>query len=63
MSNTTDVLSIEKTSEGWTVKVQTTGKDTVKILNSVSGAETCSQIDGAGIHVLKIMSVTECLPI
>ena len=63
MSNTTDVLSIEKTSEGWTVKVQTTGKDTVKILNSVSGAETCGQIDGAGIHVLKIMSVTECLPI
>lgn len=53
-SNTTDVLSIEKTIDGWTVKVQTTGDDTVRVLNSLSGDESNNEIKGAGIHTIII---------
>lgn len=53
-ANTTDVLAIKKTDDGWNVTVQTTGNDILKFLNAQSGTESCLEISKAGIHTLNI---------
>jgi len=53
-SNTTDVLSIVKESDGWTVRVQTTGPDTVKFMFASNGLEKEVSFSSPGIHVYKL---------
>ena len=53
-SNTTDILSIEKDGEGWTIMVQTTGMDTLKVFNSISGEVVEYTITNSGVSTLKI---------
>ena len=53
-SNTTDVLSIVKESDGWTVRVQTTGPDTVKFVFASNGLEKEVSFSSPGIHVYKL---------
>lgn len=49
-ANTTDVLSIQPTSNGWNVRVQTTGEDQIRCMHAVSGKEQTIDLKGAGIH-------------
>ena len=53
-SNTTDVLSIVKEADGWTVRVQTTGPDTVKFMFASNGLEKEVSFSSPGIHVYKL---------
>lgn len=53
-ANTSDVLSIDKADEGWKVRVQTTGKDTLHWMNAQTGATGDLTIADAGIHELVI---------
>ena len=53
-ANTSDVLSIDKADEGWKVRVQTTGKDTLHWMNAQTGATGNLTIADAGIHELVI---------
>ena len=54
MANTTDVLGIEKGKNGWIIKVQTTGADTLQCMKSVNGEQETLKIDSAGIHELQV---------
>lgn len=49
-ANTTDVLSIQPTSNGWNVQMQTTGEDQIRCMHAVSGKEQTIDLKGAGIH-------------
>lgn len=53
-SNTTDVLSIVKEADGWTVRVQTTGPDTIKFMFANNGVEKEISFSSPGIHVCKL---------
>ena len=53
-ANTSDVLSIDKTDEGWKVRVQTTGPDTLHWMNAQTGATGNLALANAGIHELII---------
>lgn len=53
-ANTSDVLSMDKTDDGWKVRVQTTGKDTLHWMNAQTGATGDLAITDAGIHELVI---------
>ena len=53
-ANTSDVLSMDKTDDGWKVRVQTTGKDTLHWMNALTGATGDLAITDAGIHELVI---------
>ena len=54
LSNTTDILSIEKDGEGWMIMVQTTGMDTLRVFNSISGEVLEYAITNSGVSTLKI---------
>lgn len=49
-SNTTDILSVDECSEGWNVKVQTTGKDEVEYMDSLTGTKNVLHFNKGGIH-------------
>lgn len=53
-ANTTDILSIEPSSNGWTVKAQTTGEDNLQLFNGHTGVSSHSFIPSAGVHVIEI---------
>ena len=53
-ANTTDVLSIDRIQGGWNVKVQTTGKDTLRCMNAITGGISERVISAAGITNLFI---------
>lgn len=53
--NTSDVLEIVPNNTGWTVTVQTTGKDIVKIYDGITGKESSEVITGAGIHKINVV--------
>lgn len=52
-SNTTDILSIKDCGTNWEVTVQTTGKDTVKVYNGLSGQESELVVDRSGVCVIR----------
>ena len=54
MANTTDVLDIKGTAEGWQVKVQTTGADTLNCMQASNGITEIVRLDKPGIHELVI---------
>lgn len=54
-SNTTDVLEIKETPEGWSIKVQSTEPDELQIFNAHSGEVKKLDLKKAGIHDLKLM--------
>lgn len=51
-ANTTDVLSAEAVPDGWKVTVQTTGDDTVTVLDARSGAVLKKRLPGPGLHTV-----------
>ena len=53
-ANTTDILSIQPTSSGWDIQVQTTGDDQLQCMQAVSGQEKTITLQGAGIHSVHI---------
>ena len=53
--NTTDVLDIKATKEGWTVRYQTTGADELKCMAAASGKVTSLKANAAGIHEIKVL--------
>lgn len=53
-SNTTDVLDIRKTTDGWTVTVQTTGPDTLEYFKKDENGSGVIEISKPGIHSIDI---------
>ena len=53
-SNTTDVLSIERNGNGWTVKVQNTEGDVIQCMNAVTGKVESVKFDQPGIHEVSV---------
>ena len=51
-ANTTDVLGVEECTDGWNVRVQTTGKDEIQCMNTLKGVETTLHFDKAGIQTV-----------
>lgn len=55
-SNTSDVLDISRSPDGWTVTVQTTGPDSISVYFKDSGQMREIAVSSAGIHKIKIIS-------
>ena len=55
-SNTSDVLDISRSSDGWTVTVQATGPDSISVYFKDSGQMREIAVSSAGIHKIKIIS-------
>lgn len=53
-NNTTDVLEIKKTANGWNVTVQNTEADTLTVFNSHTGKVESIAIKEAGVHNLTV---------
>ena len=53
-SNTTDVLSIERNGNGWTVKVQNTEGDVIQCMNAITGKVESVKFDQPGIHEVSV---------
>jgi hypothetical protein len=53
-ANTTDILSVTYSEDGWLVKLQTTGKDRFSWFNGLNGLTGQLDIREAGIHTFKI---------
>ncbi len=53
-ANTTDILSMDSSDNGWTVKVQTTGEDSLRWFNGQTGKSDQLFIHSAGIHIMEI---------
>lgn len=49
-SNTTDILSIHREENGWTVKIQTTESDVIQCMNSITGKEETIKFNMPGIY-------------
>lgn len=53
-SNTTDILSIEKSAEGWNVSIQNTENDKVSVMNTLTGKTEMIALEKPGVHTLQI---------
>lgn len=53
-SNTTDVLDICKTGEGWKIVVQNTEKDTIKCFDTLTGETKIYSLDEPAVHIIKV---------
>ena len=49
-SNTTDILSVSRKRNGWTVKVQTTGSDVVQCMNAITGKVEPVKFNNPGVY-------------
>ena len=52
--NTTDILSIQQSKDGWNVRFQTTGEDQIRCMNALNGEIVTLQADKAGIFKMKV---------
>ena len=53
-NNTTDVLNITRQANGWSVKIQTTEPDEIRVFNAATGACQAKQLTTPGTHDLEI---------
>ena len=53
-SNTTDILSIDKSAGGWKVTIQNTEPDRVNVMNTLSGITEWITLDKPGIHIIDV---------
>lgn len=53
-NNTTDVLDITRQANGWSVKIQTTEPDEIRVFNAATGACQAKQLTKPGTHDLEI---------
>ena len=54
LSNTTDILSIERQADGWSIVVQAVGTDTLKVFDSISGKVSDCAIPVPGVSTVRI---------
>ena len=54
-SNTSDVLEIKKSPDGWTVTVQTTEPDRISVYFKESGETRVISVASAGIHKVDVL--------
>ncbi len=53
-ANTTDILAVTYSEDGWLVKLQTTGKDRLRWYNGLNGLTGELEIPEAGIHTITV---------
>lgn len=53
-ANTSDILSIIEEDNQWIITCQTTGDDSLLLMNGTNGKETIEKISGAGIHKITL---------
>lgn len=53
-SNTTDILNIVKSDNGWKVTVQNTEKDTIRCFNTLTGVTTTVSLDNPSVHIITV---------
>lgn len=58
LSGTSDILCIKETGTGWSVTVQTTGPDILKVMNAATGEIREIRISAPGIHDILLIQET-----